>query len=93
MGDLNSETVRIQSNSDEVVTLEGWTIEDADKHIFTFPNIQLIKKGVFIELYTRAGHTTPFELYWAQPEARWQSGETIVLRDQTGQIQATYRIP
>lgn len=93
MGDLNSETIRIQSNADEVVTLEGWTIEDADKHTFTFPNIQLIQKGVFIELYTRGGHTTPFELYWDQPEARWQSGETVVLRDQTGQIQATYRIP
>lgn len=93
MGDLNSETVRIQSNADDVVIMEGWTIEDAEKNTYTFPNIQLIRKGVFIELYTRSGHTTPFELYWGQPEARWQSGETVVLKDSTGQIQATYRIP
>lgn len=93
MGDLNSETVRIQSNADEVVSLEGWTIQDAENNIFTFPAIQLIRKGIFIELYTRSGHTTPFELYWGQPEARWQSGETVVLRDSTGQIQSAYRIP
>lgn len=93
MGDLNSETVRIQSNSDDVVVMDGWTIEDAEKNIYTFPNIQLIRKGVFVELYTRSGHTTPFELFWGQSEARWQSGETVVLKDSTGQIQATYRIP
>lgn len=93
IGDLNSETVRIRSNVDEVVTLEGWTIEDAEKHVYTIPNIQLIRKGVFIEVYTRSGHTTPYELYWNQPEARWQSGETVVLKDRTGQIQSTYRIP
>lgn len=93
MGDLNSETVRIQSNADDVVVMDGWTIEDAEKNIYTFPNIQLIRKGVFVELYTRSGHTTPFELYWGQSEARWQSGETVVLKDSTGQLQATYRIP
>ena len=92
-GILASEALRVVSNSDEVVSLEGWRLEDANGNVFTFPNIQLLRKGVFAEVYSRSGHTTPYELFWNQSEAVWQSGETAVLKDMFGQIQATYRIP
>lgn len=92
-GILSSEALRVVSNSDEIVSLEGWRLEDANGNVFTFPNIQLLRKGVFVEVYSRSGHTTPYELFWNQSEAVWQSGETAVLKDMFGQIQATYRIP
>ena len=92
-GILSSEALRVVSNSDEIVSLEGWRVEDANGNVFTFPNIQLLRKGVFVEVYSRSGHTTPYELFWNQSEAVWQSGETAVLKDMFGQIQATYRIP
>ena len=92
-GVLSSEALRIVSNSDEIVSLENWRLEDANGNVLTFPNIQLLRKGVFVEVYSRSGHTTPYEIFWNQTEAVWQSGETAVCKDMLGQIQATYRIP
>lgn len=92
-GELGSEALRIVNNTDEVVSLENWRLEDANGHILTFPNIQLLRKGVFVEVYSRSGHTTPYEIFWNSDEAVWQSGETAVLKDMFGQLQATYRVP
>ena len=66
---------------------------DANGNVLKFPNIQLLRKGIFVEVYSRSGHSTPFEIYWDRQEAVWQSGETAVIRDHFGQIQATYRVP
>ena len=92
-GVFESEALRIVSNSDEVVSLDGWTLEDANGNILKFPNIQLLRKGIFVEVYSRSGHSTAYEIYWDRQAAVWQSGETAVIRDHFGQIQATYRIP
>ena len=92
-GNFSGEALRIVNNIDEVISLEGWRLEDANGHVLTFPNIQLLRKGVFVEVYSRSGHTTPYEIYWNCDEAVWQSGETAVLKDVFGQIQATYRVP
>lgn len=93
VGDRNTEMVRIVSNSDAAVQLENWVLEDADGNSYTFPNIQIMRRNIFLPLYTRSGHNTPFELYWGNPEAIWQPGETVVLKDSEGNIQSTYRIP
>lgn len=92
-GSLSGEALRIVSNADEVVSLDGWTLEDANGNVLKFPNIQLLRKGIFVEVYSRSGHSTPYEIFWDREEAVWQSGETAVIRDMFGQIQATYRVP
>ncbi len=92
-GVLATEALRIVSNSDDVISLEGWTLEDANGNVLKFPNIQLLRKGIFVEVYSRSGHSTPYEIYWDCEDAVWQSGETAVIRDVFGQIQATYRVP
>ena len=92
-GSLSGEALRIVNNADEVVSLDGWTLEDANGNILKFPNIQLLRKGIFVEVYSRSGHDTPYEIFWSRDEAVWQSGETAVIRDMFGQIQATYRVP
>jgi hypothetical protein len=93
IGDVSLEAVRIESNTDDAVSLAGWTLEDSEGNIFSFPNIQMIRKGFFLEVYSRSGHDTPYELYWGRSVAVWQSGETIELKDAKGQLQSTYRIP
>lgn len=93
IGDVNLEAVRIESNTDDAVSLADWTLEDSEGNIFSFPNIQMIRKGFFLEVYSRSGHDTPYELYWGRSVAVWQSGETIELKDAKGQLQSTYRIP
>ena len=93
IGDVSLEAVRIESNTDDAVSLAGWTLEDSEGSIFSFPNIQMIRKGFFLEVYSRSGHDTPYELYWGRSVAVWQSGETIELKDAKGQLQSTYRIP
>ena len=92
-GVLESEALRIVSNSDEVVSLDGWTLEDANGNVLKFPNVQLLRKGIFVEVYSRSGHSTAYEIYWDRDAAVWQSGETAVIKDMFGQIQATYRVP
>ena len=92
-GNLQSEAVRVINVIDDVINLEGWTLEDGDGNKLTFPNIQLLRKGIFIEVYSRGGHDTAFELFWNLSEPVWRSGETVVIKDTLGQIQATYRIP
>ena len=92
-GSLSGEALRIVSNADEVVSLDSWTLEDANGNVLKFPNIQLLRKGIFVEVYSRSGHSTPYEIFWDREEAVWQSGETAVIRDMFGQIQATYRVP
>jgi len=93
IGDVSLEAVRVQSNTNDAVSLAGWTLEDSEGNIFTFPNIQMIRKDFFLEVYSRSGHDTPFELYWGRSVPVWQSGETIELKDAKGQLQAAYRIP
>ena len=92
-GSLSGEALRIVSNADEVVSLDSWTLEDANGNVLKFPNIQLLRKGIFVEVYSRSGHSTPYEIFWDREEAVWQSGETAVIRDMFVQIQATYRVP
>lgn len=93
IGDVSLEAVRVESNTDDAVSLAGWTLEDSEGNIFSFPNIQMIRKGFFLEVYSRSGHDTPYELYWGRSVAVWQSGETVELKDAKGQLQAAYRIP
>ena len=92
-GVLESEALRIVNSGEDVVNLNGWVLEDASGQKYTFPNVQLLRNGIFIEVYSRAGHDTPYELFLSREKAVWHSGETAVIMDELGQIQATYRVP
>jgi hypothetical protein len=93
-GDVTSEAVVI-ANTGAQVDLDGWTLSDEDGNEFVFPaspSILLFPDGT-VTVYTGAGQYTPIALHWGLSEAVWESGETVSLYDQYGQLQDSYQIP
>jgi membrane-associated protease RseP (regulator of RpoE activity) len=91
-GDISAERVEIinQGNS---VSLEGWTIQDTQGHIFTLPRHRMFTNSMII-IYTSAGQNTPVSLYGGLSEAIWgESGDAAILTDPNGVVQSIYRLP
>ena len=90
-GDITSEGVEIR-NTGGVVDLTGWTLEDADGNVFTFPEQRLFTNGL-VTVYTRRGTNTPIALYWGRSAAVWgEDGDGVTLADADGDVQATLRL-
>lgn len=89
-GDLDNEVVRLL-NTGGTAHMEGWTLEDGDGHVFTFPDFTLHNGAVSV--HTRAGTDTVIDLYWGLPEPVWTPGKTITLRDEEGEVESTFQIP
>ncbi len=91
-GSLNGETV-ILTNLGEVVKLTGWTLSDGRTNRYTFPDVTLFPDAE-INVHTRAGTDTPSDLYWGASDAVWGATGTVAyLRDASGKLVATYRVP
>ncbi|MDF1499914.1 MAG: LysM peptidoglycan-binding domain-containing protein [Anaerolineales bacterium] len=90
-GDLELESVRLLNQGGEV-SMAGWTLSDGAGHRFTFPEFTFYSTGA-VEVHTRPGTNTTIDLYWGLNEAVWTSGKQIELRDASGAIQSTFKIP
>jgi LysM repeat protein len=90
MGDLSREAVRLL-NSGGVAHMAGWTLDDGEGHVYTFPEFTLHSGAVSI--HTKAGTDTVIDLYWGLDEAIWVPGKVVTLRDAQGELHATYEIP
>jgi len=91
-GSVSGETV-ILTNLGEVVNLAGWTLSDGRNYRYTFPDVTLFPDAE-INLHTGAGTDTPSDLYWGESDAVWAATGTVAyLRDATGKLIATYRVP
>lgn len=91
-GSLSGETV-ILTNLGEVSTLTGWTLSDGRTNRYTFPDVTLFPDAE-INVHTRAGTDTPSDLYWGASDAVWGATGTVAyLRDASGKLVATYRVP
>ncbi len=87
VGNLEEEFVEL-NNTDGTVNLEGWTLcGEGDDNCYTFPRFVLFPRGT-VAIYTRAGDDTPVALFWDRDAPVWQAGETIMLRDAEGNVQA-----
>jgi hypothetical protein len=90
-GDITSEGVEIR-NTGGVVDLTGWTLEDSEGNVFTFPEQRLFTNGL-VTVYTRRGTNTPIALYWGRSAAAWgEEGDSVTLADADGDVQATLRL-
>lgn len=89
-GDVTAEGVRIRNNG-SMVDVTGWTLTDVDGNEYTFPD-QLIFSSSELTVYTRVGEDTPVARFWGEDEAIWQPGDVVTLRDEAGDVQASYRI-
>jgi LysM repeat protein len=91
-GDLGSERVLLRRTGSGDLSLSGWQILEEGGTVFVFPQLSLYEEGA-VTLYTQAGQSTVVELFWGQDGPLWESGETVILLDNTGQVRATYRVP
>jgi len=91
IGDITAEGIRLR-NTGNTINVTGWTLEDAEENVFSFPE-QLLFSNAEVTIYTRSGTNTPVALFWGLDEPIWEAGDVLTLIDSTNQIQATIRIP
>jgi LysM repeat protein len=90
-GNLELEAVRLLNAGGEI-SLAGWTMDDGQGKVFTFPDFTFYSTGA-IDVHTRDGTNTTIDLYWGLVEPVWLPGTTIHLRDAGGNLQSTFTIP
>jgi hypothetical protein len=91
-GTLNAEWVVVRNAGTEPLSLAGWQLRDANRNVFTFPNLTLNSNGA-VQIHTIAGTNTVIDLYWGATEPIWQSGEDAQLLDPGGNVRAVYKVP
>lgn len=83
----------VLTNLGDKVNLSGWTLSDGDGHKFTFPDLTLLPNAE-VRVHTTAGTNTASDLHWGQSTVLWGgSGIIAYLRDSSGKLMATYRVP
>lgn len=81
---LNAEWVRITNSATARRALTGWTLRDAQGHIYRFPTFALAA-GASVRVHTGRGTNTAVDLYWRQGGYIWNnSGDTAILRNASG---------
>ncbi|MEZ4860863.1 MAG: lamin tail domain-containing protein [Caldilineaceae bacterium] len=91
-GDLTAEAVQIVNDSDLVVNLKGWKLEQVNGPTYTFGELSLFPGGN-IWVHSTSGTDTSIALYWQQSEALWQSGKVAHLLNVQGEQIAEYTVP
>jgi len=91
IGDITAEGIRLRNTGGEI-NISGWTLNDADGNIYTFPGL-LLFADAGIAIYTRSGASTEGALFWGSDQAIWQAGEQLTLTDRDGQVRKTLQIP
>ncbi len=91
-GTLDAEWVVVRNTGTEPLSLAGWQLQDANRHVFTFPNLTLNSGGA-VQIHTIAGTNTVIDLYWGLNDPVWESGEEAQLLDPAGNVRAVYRVP
>lgn len=91
-GELESERVKISRTGLGELSLAGWQLDDGSGHRYLFPQLNLFEGGS-VFLHTTKGLDSATDLYWGLSQPAWQSGETLILRDEKGQERARYEVP
>lgn len=95
VGDLESERVLLKHQGEGEIVLVGWQIDDEDGNVFIFPQfpqLTLFKEGA-VNIYTKPGANTVIDLFWGLNAPVWEPGETVTVRDASGEVRAEYTIP
>ncbi len=89
--ELEEEYVRLLNTGGEV-SMAGWTLDDGEGREYPFPAFTFYTTGA-VHVHTRAGDDTSIDLYWGLDEPVWLPGKLITLRDASGVVQSTFKIP
>ena len=90
-GDLQTEFVYLE-NLGGVATMLGWTLDDGEGSVFSFPSFTLYNGGG-VNVYTRAGTNSVINLYWGIDQPLWTPGKLITLRDGQGASHSQFLVP
>ncbi len=90
-GDLVAEVVIVR-NRGGAISLDRWTLSDAEGNTFTFPALTLFA-DTQVNVHSTTGDTAPTDLYWDRTTPAWNGGELITLRDASGNVVDTYIVP
>lgn len=82
LDDLQAEQFSI-TNLGSGTSLKDWTLEGSPIGVFSFPDIFIFSGGT-IRIHTKAGQSTPSDLYLNQNSVAWPIDTTLILKDDTG---------
>jgi len=84
------EWVEIRNDSEQTIQLEGWTIQDNERHIFTFPAFRL-GPGQYCRVYTNEYHPNSCGFYYGSRSPIWNNDvDCAYLKDPYGQLISTF---
>jgi LysM repeat protein len=89
-GNLEGERIAI-FNEGTGTSLKEWTLGGSSIGTFSFPDIYIFSGGT-IRIHTKAGQSTPSDLYLNQQTSAWLIGTTITLRDNNGVVISTFAV-
>lgn len=85
-----NEYVTIKNLTSKSLFMEGWTLRDDSKNIYTFP-YYILRSGGSIKVWTKSGTDTYTDLYWGSPVPIWNDhGDCAYLRDEQDTKLAQY---
>jgi hypothetical protein len=90
-GQITAEGITIRNNGNNV-NLKGWTIETSGGNTYTFAERILFSNGL-VTVYSRVGQDTAIALFWNRTQPGFQPGDVVTLKDNTGKVQGSYRLP
>ena len=84
LASLDAEYVVIKNTSSTSRSMTGYTIRDAQKHVYTFGTYTL-RAGKSIRLHTGKGTNTATDRYWGSSNYIWNNGaDNVTLSTRTG---------
>ncbi|MFF4660622.1 lamin tail domain-containing protein [Streptomyces sp. NPDC001381] len=83
---LNKEWVELTNTTRRAVNLDGWTLEDASGHTYTFDGYRLAGR-VTVRIHTGLGRDTRTDLYQDRRHYVWNNDhDTATLSDHRGRV-------
>src|SRR3954452_16026152 len=80
----NAEWVTITNHAATTRSLTGWTLRDAQSHVYRFPAFSLAS-GASVRVHTGTGGNGAHNLYWGSGSYIWNnSGDKATLKNKAG---------
>jgi hypothetical protein len=86
---LNHEWVQLHNTTGHALSLTGWTLRDAARHVYTFGSYRLPAHG-YVRVHTGHGRDSGANRYWRHSWYIWNNtGDKATLRTSAGTTRAT----
>jgi len=83
---LNGEWVQLHNISGSRISLTGWTVRDAQNHVYKFGTYSINAHG-YVKVHTGRGTNTQTDRYWGLSWYVWNNtGDTATLKNANGTV-------